>query len=77
MTLNPHPSHPSTGSYVLKLHRDAQPQHGLLCGRIEHIASGDSSDFACSEALLAWLLQHAAQVLPAAGRQPTHQEQQP
>ena len=62
MTLNPHPNHPSTGCYVLKLHRDARPQRGLLCGRLEHIVSGASIDFASSDALLAWLLAHAAQV---------------
>ncbi|WP_280155505.1 hypothetical protein [Piscinibacter sp. XHJ-5] len=76
MTLNPYPNHPSSGSYVLKLHRDARPRLGLLCGRIEHIVSGDSIEFANSEALLAWLLQHAAQVHAASsiGTKPDNQE---
>jgi hypothetical protein len=59
MTLNPQPTYPSAGGYVLKLHRDAQPQQGLLRGRIEHIASGECFDFASAEALLAGLLRHA------------------
>lgn len=65
MTLHPQPNHPSAGGYVLKLHRDARPGSGRLCGRIEHIASGASADFASGDALLDWLLRHAAQVLPA------------
>ena len=64
MTLNAHPNHPSAGCYVLKLHRDALPREGRLQGRLEHIVSGDCIDFSSSEELLAWLLEHAAQVLP-------------
>jgi hypothetical protein len=64
MTLNPHPNYPSSGCYVLKLHRDAQPASGALNGRLEHIVSGDSFEFASAEALVDWLLEHAAQVLP-------------
>lgn len=64
MTLNPHPAYPSAGCYVLKLHRDARPGNGRLCGRLEHIASGDLVEFASGEGLLAWLQQHAAQALP-------------
>jgi hypothetical protein len=60
MTLNPHPSYPMAGCYVLKLHRDARPQAGAVCGRIEHIASGEQATFASAEALLAWLSEHAA-----------------
>lgn len=65
MTLHPHPHYPSAGGYVLKLHRDALTGRGRLSGRIEHIASGEAADFASGEALLAWLLRHAAQALPA------------
>jgi hypothetical protein len=68
MTLHPHPSHPSAGCYVLKLHRDARPRHGLLCGRLEHIVSGDSLDFECAEDLLSWLLAHATQIQADASR---------
>lgn len=62
MSLNTNPLFPSAGCYVLKLHREAMPQLGVLSGRLEHIVSGDSVDFTSGEALLAWLLQHAAQV---------------
>jgi hypothetical protein len=60
MTLNPNPIHPAGGAYVLRLHRDARPAQGLLIGRIQHVASGDWSDFASSTALLDWLSGHAA-----------------
>lgn len=63
MTLNPHPIYPAAGGYVLRLHRDACPAAGRLMGRIEHVASGESSDFASGEALLDWLAAHCAQVL--------------
>ena len=66
MSLNPHPSHPSAGCYVLKLHRDARPAQGRLSGRLEHIVSGDCTDFASSDELLAWLVRHAAAALPVA-----------
>lgn len=55
MVLNTHPIYPSAAHYVLRLHRDAQPQGGLLMGRIEHVTSGDNCVFANSEELLAWL----------------------
>lgn len=62
MTLNPHPNHPAAGAYVLRLHRNARPDKGLLMGRIQHVASGDCADFASAEALFEWLRRHAAQV---------------
>jgi hypothetical protein len=61
MALNPHPIFPAAGAYVLKLHRDAQPQAGLVSGRIYHVASGESKDFASAEALLEWVTRHATQ----------------
>jgi hypothetical protein len=60
MALNPQPNHPSSGSYVLKLHRDADPRQGRLSGRIEHIVSGEHHDFASSPELIDWLQRHAA-----------------
>jgi hypothetical protein len=66
MTLHPLPSHPTAASYVLKLHRDAMPRQGRLRGRLEHIVSGESHDFADAQGLIAWLLQHAARHQPAA-----------
>ncbi len=65
MTLNTRPTFPSTGCYVLKLRLDVLPQSGRLCGRLEHIASGDTFDFASGAALEAVLLQHAAKVYAA------------
>ena len=59
MTLNPHPTYPAAGAYVIRMHRDARPESGQLAGRAEHVASGDSTDFATSHELLAWLIQHA------------------
>ncbi len=59
MVLNPHPIYPSTGRYVLRLHRDARPQDGVLVGRIEHVTSGDACVFASSEELLAWFERRA------------------
>lgn len=60
MTLNPHPTYPVAGGYVLRLHRDARPASGHLAGRIEHVASGNSADFASGAELLEWLAAHAA-----------------
>ena len=61
MALNTHPIYPSAGRYVLRLHRDARPENGHLSGRIEHVSSGDSIDFATGAELLAWLARHAAE----------------
>ena len=74
MNLNPHPVYPSAGRYVLRLHRDAAPQAGHLAGRIEHVTSGESTDFATSAQLLEWLAAHAAQWREgAATDSPPHQ----
>jgi hypothetical protein len=70
MTLNPQPTYPSLGSYVLKLHRDASPQLGQLRGRLEHIASGEAFEFADAEALVAGLARHAAAQRLATGEAP-------
>jgi len=59
MTLNPHPTYPAAGAYVIRMHRDARPESGQLVGRAEHVASGESTDFATAQDLLAWLIQHA------------------
>jgi 2-polyprenyl-6-methoxyphenol hydroxylase-like FAD-dependent oxidoreductase len=63
MTLNQHPNYPSARCYVLKLHRDAAPQLGHLCGRLEHVASGECVDFESNHALLEALIAHAAQTM--------------
>jgi hypothetical protein len=59
MVLNPYPIYPSASQYVLRLHRDAQPQNGVLLGHIVHVTSGDSCTFASGEELLAWLASRA------------------
>ena len=60
MTLNPIPSHPSSLSYVLKLHRDSQPAQGQISGLLEHVGTGQSILFSSADALIAALLAHAA-----------------
>jgi hypothetical protein len=67
MALIPYPAYPSAGSYVLRLHRDAQPAQGVLVGRLEHIASGAAVHFTSGSELVAWLQVHAATLLPGAG----------
>jgi hypothetical protein len=64
MTLDPLASHPSSRSYVLKLHRDARPQEGLVFGRLESMASGRSFAFANSTELLRCLLLDCVPPLP-------------
>lgn len=66
MTLNPHPTFPAAGHYVLRLHQDALPQAGHLAGRVQHVSSGDSADFVSGADLLDWLTRHAAQQRPLA-----------
>ena len=65
MMLNSLPIYPSAGRYVLRLHRDARPQAGVLAGRIEHVSSGDGADFTSAAELLAWLAGHASGALLA------------
>ena len=62
MTLDPHASHPSSRSYVLKLHRDARPQEGLVFGRLESMSSGRCYAFASSAELLRCLALDACPV---------------
>ena len=61
MVLNPHPTYPSAGRYVVRLHRDSCRQQGRLFGHVEHVASGDGMEFASAAELLDWLSRHAAQ----------------
>lgn len=60
MTLNSHANYPSTRSFVLKLHRDADLQRGQIFGRLESLASGHHFDFRSGEELLACLGQQMA-----------------
>ena len=50
--------YPIRRTYVLKLHRDAAPAQGRLCGRLEHIPTGRHVDFVTGEEMLAWLARH-------------------
>jgi hypothetical protein len=63
MSLDPRPTHPSSRSYVLKLHRDARPQQGLLFGRLESLGSGRCFAFASADELLRCLVQDAPAAL--------------
>jgi hypothetical protein len=55
MILHTLPTYPQSRAYVLQLHRDAGAPGGALLGRIVHIASGETSEFASAGALLEWL----------------------
>lgn len=59
MSLTSETSHPGACSYVLKLHRDARPQDGLLFGKLENLRSGRSFAFGSSDELLRALAQDA------------------
>jgi hypothetical protein len=67
MALNPIPSHPSSLSYVLKLHRDSRPAQGQISGLVEHVISGRSLPFDDAAGLLAVLLAHATAEAACAG----------
>jgi hypothetical protein len=60
MVLNATASYPHNQTFVLKLHRDAAPQQGSLCGRLEHVASGHQFLFASGDELIACLSRFAA-----------------
>jgi hypothetical protein len=60
LILNAHPTYPAARSYVLKLHRDADPSRGLLAGRIENVSTGDYYEFTSGAELLACLACDAA-----------------
>jgi hypothetical protein len=62
MILIPVPAFTSERTYVVKLHRDADPRHGRLVGRVEHLESGVRIEFATGAALIAAILRHAAGV---------------
>jgi hypothetical protein len=59
MILDARSTFPSTRSYVLKLHRDAEPERGHLVGRLENMSSGTCLEFASWEQLLLRLAQDA------------------
>lgn len=55
MNLDHRQSFPATRRYVLKLHREALPQHGRVLGRLENLNSGDLFDFTSGDQLLVCL----------------------
>lgn len=59
MILDTRVSYPHSRTYVLKLHVDADPQRGVIVGRLEHLASGQQFHFANAEELLACMRQAA------------------
>ncbi len=69
MVLNTQASYPHGHTYVLKLHRDAAPQHGRVVGRLEHIDSGRQLAFESAAELIDCLARIAADD-EAAGRVP-------
>ena len=61
-------------SYVLKLHRDARPDHDKIIGRLEHMDSGRRHDFRSWEELIACLALELSQLTAAdAGNDPAGQ----
>ena len=62
MILSAHPSYPNARAYVLKLHRDAQPGHGKVIGRLENVTTGEQFVFASADELLACLVRDAARL---------------
>ena len=60
MVLDPRSTYPSTRSYVLKLHRDADPAAGRLAGHLENLSSGRRFTFQTTDQMLACLADDAA-----------------
>ena len=57
MVLDTRVSYPHARTYLLKLHVDADPGHGLVTGRLEHLQSGRLLHFTTLEELVACLAQ--------------------
>lgn len=47
--------YPLGRAFVVKLHQDADLMHGVLRGRIEHVASGIRGEFVGTDQLVGWL----------------------
>ena len=60
--LDTQPIYPATGAYVVQLRREARPEHDQWIGRIEHVETGASLEFATFDALVAWLCLHRGRV---------------
>ena len=62
--LDPLPTYPTAGAYVVQLHREASPETGVWIGRIEHVATGAHHEFTSGASLLAWLLKQSVNARP-------------
>jgi hypothetical protein len=66
LILNAHPTYPVSRSYVLKLHRDADPARGQFAGRLENVATGTQYEFTTGGELLGCLTRDAFALAAAA-----------
>jgi hypothetical protein len=48
-------SHPHSLAFVVKLHRDCEHAAHPLCGRVEHVASGERGVFDGLSELQSWI----------------------
>jgi len=55
MPLDSQTQYPSKRSYVLKLHRDARPDQGLIMGTLDNMYSGQHCVFQSLQELIACL----------------------
>jgi len=69
MTLDTSTSYPQFKSFVLCLHRDAEPGAGSVIGRLEHLVTGQRFHFASAEELLDCLVAGAALAVDNATRE--------
>ena len=58
MILSTHPSYPAARTFVLKLHRDAEPSR--ISGRLENVSTGEQFAFATTKELLRLLAEECA-----------------
>jgi hypothetical protein len=58
-----HPNYPNARTYVLKLHRDAQPEAGRMIGLLENVSTGERFVFGSVDELLACLIRNTHPLL--------------
>jgi hypothetical protein len=56
MVLNVNAEFPQSQTFVLKLRRESAPAEGRICGRLEHVTTGQQCDFRSLEELLTCLI---------------------
>jgi hypothetical protein len=42
-------------TFVVRLYVDPDPAHGRVCGRVEHVVSGEGAEFRSTEELLRFM----------------------